>query len=463
MSFARPIPSTAVEDPAVRGQGPPFDAASGHRERLVVGLIAVVAALPSLVSAASGGFVADDWGFLLGAEQGSSTWWLEGLDARFRPVQAAIHGLMFELFGSSAAASLVTMALLEVVAALMLRRLVARFAPLGAADAAALVWAALPNRSAPRLWISAAPVTVCVLLLLGAALAATGERRRPVVATALACAAVLTYEAGVLVGLLVVVWAWFDPVLPRPDVVARIARPVVVYGVVVVWNLMTSPKSSSAPAASTSAFDALAGAGLVPHGLGAAGTAAGLLVLGSAIAGTWVDRPLRPVVHLGALVALAGLAPLLLVGASPTLSGPVDRLNVIPMLGLAVVLGVGLHAIATRLRRPVVAVAVAGLTATVAVAHADDLRAVDAARRDAERAVEAFADLPPQLTDDRLVLDPGAGHRGWYAFGWGSARAAIRLRTGLDLELRDPPAGHLDARSDETVVRIDSERGVVAR
>lgn len=432
--------------------------------RLTILFIAAVAAAPTLASAFNSGFVADDWGFLRAASHGSSSWWVHGVDIRFRPIQAAIHGVMFESFGDHAAASLVVMAALEVTVALLLRRLLMRFVPERAASVVALIWAALPNRSAPRMWISATPVTVCVLLLLGAALAASAHPRRRIVATLLCCLAVLTYESGVLIGAMIIAWAWHDGGLARRDLVVRIARPGVAYAVVVLWNVLTSPKTPSTPAATRSAIDGLIGAGLTPAAFGVWGSLVGLAFFGLAVVGMRREPDRRTVFYCGALVALAGVLPLLAVGASPVVNGPVDRLNVIPMLGVAIMLGVGIDAFIGRFPPAALGAGTLGIGLMFGLvfgaAQIDDVTAVNRARSDANTTIAAFALLPNNLADRSLVLDPGVGHRGWYAFGWDSAKAAIELRNGRLVELRDPPAGHLEVQPGETVVRIEHGRVV---
>lgn len=435
------------------------------RERLPLVIAAIVAAAPSLASALHAGLLVDDWGFADGART-SNDWWMRGVDVGFRPLQAAIHGAMFEAAGAHPAVLLVVMACLEIVLVVALHRAVRAATNVGIANAVAIAWALLPNRSAPRLWIAATPTNVSMLFLVVAAGLAI-SRRRPIVATLLCCAAVLTYEAGVILGALVIAAAWNDPTLDRAERRERIMRPLLAYGAVVAWNLWWSPKASTSPAWSLNGVDAVVGRGLTPYQLGGFGTVVGLVMVAGAAVAAWGRDDTRRVVQCGAAVIAGGLLPLFVVGAGPTVDGPIDRLAVIPSLGSALVLGAGVFAVwrsltsvPRRWARNVVATLLAlPLVGLALVAQVDDVVNVNAARRDGVATVAAFANLPSALRGAPLVLDPGHGHRGWIPFGFGSLDAAIRLRVGRPVAVvRDPQPDRVDRRGDEIVVRLDHGR-----
>jgi hypothetical protein len=72
----------------------------------------------------------------------------------------------------------------------------------------------------------------------------------------------------------------------------------------------------------------------------------------------------------------------------------------------------------------------------------------------------AFGRSGPALPAGPLVLAPSPDHGGWIPFGYGTLGPAVRLRTGSDVEVRDPRyvLGRVDP--DETVV-AGSAGGIV--
>jgi hypothetical protein len=424
--------------------------------------IGVLAALPTLVGMVTGGFIADDW-LVLDQERTSWTWWTHSIDVRFRPIQAAYHGLTFAVLGAHPAAHLLLVAALQALCAVLVV-LVARrcFSPTTALVIGA-VWAVLPNRGSTRLWISAAPVTVAIILLLLGALAATSDPQKSWLATLCCCLSVLCYEAGVALALAVVVWAWWRRGDDWRDTLVRSARGLVPFIATVEWNLATSPKKPTGSRGRLLGIpDAFFGHGLTPRALG---PVAVVVVVAAIVAGialglrserrTEVTRLLVG----GAAVALLGSVPFVLAGFDQVNEGPFDRANAFGGLGVALVLAGALLGWWER-RRTATSIVMVSAALLVVSANADDVWDVSAAARDGVRAVHAIAALPPGLHDQRLVLAPIQNHGYWIPFGFGSAEAAAATVTS-GLRIRDSRYVLGPVRRNEVVVRLEGRQLVV--
>ena len=424
--------------------------------RRTIALIALLAALPTLASAVRAGFIVDDWAFLRSAQQ-SPMWWLHGPDIFYRPGQAAIHGVMFGLLGAHPLAHLLVLAGLEAAVVIVLAVVLGRLVSSRMTATILLVWALLPNRSAPRLWSAAAPVSVSLLLLCLAACCITARQRRPLVVTALCCAAVLTYEAGALVGAALIGIAWFDTDRAGRDRWFRVVRALSGFSAVVVWNVWHSPKGFEGYPPPSVVPQSLLGSGLMPHGVNGVATTM-LLAATLAVCATGLrSQRHRRTSRFGLAFTAAALLPLLLAGAFPPGHGPGDRLNSVVLVGVAVLLGSGYEAIRCQAPR-VVLVAAALFAGLTVAAQIDDISAVNAARRDVDDTIVALSHLPQHLEGRSLILDAGDGHDGWFGFGWGSARAAVEFETGTTVDIDDPRHADIDPGPGDHVVSISGDR-----
>lgn len=445
-----------------RGPAPPDAVPRARLDRWGLAAVLAIAALPTLIAAARPAFVADDWGFLDQARHGPWTWWIHGIDVRSRPLQAAYHGVTFDLLRGHVTAHLILLAALQATAAWLLVRLVARFASWRTALAVGLAWAVLPNRGSTRLWISAAPVSLSIVLLLIAALVATRARPTTIsrwVVVAVASASVLTYEGGAVVALLVVAVAWWPPDTEVVKAALQAAPGLAVYGAVVVWNVSTSPKGVSGSAPLISAVDALVGHGLAPRALGAFGVAALVVLVGW---GAWLGRgddEVRRLWAVGAIVAVAGSLPFLVSGFEQVVEGPGDRANAFACLGVALMIGAAMGSLARHGGRPMIAAATVG--ALLLVAGLDDVSDVRRAGDVGTATVAAFARSSGALPAGPLVLAPAADHGEWIPFGYASLPSALRVDAGLDVDVRDPRYALGPVAPDETVVRETGGRIVV--
>ncbi len=424
--------------------------------------IGLLAAVPTLVGMASSGFVVDDWQ-LLDQERTSWTWWLHGIDIRFRPIQAAYHGLTFAALGAHPNAHLLLVAALQAGCAILVVLAARRWFPPTTALLVGAVWAVLPNRGSTRLWISAAPVTIAIILLLLGVLAATSHPPRSWLATLCCCLSVLCYEAGVGLCLVVVVWAWWREGDEWRDRLLRSSRGLVPFIATLEWNIATSPKHpTGSHGRALGVPDALFGHGLVPRALGPiAVVAIASAIVGGIVLGLRSGRraEVTRLVGAGITAAVLGSVPFVLAGFEQVNEGPADRANAFAGLGVALVLAGAL--LGWWERRRTATVLVAGCAAVLVVsANVDDIRDVSAAAHDGVSVVHAIEVLPPSLRHQRLVLAPTTNHDGWIPFGFGSLESAASTVTS-GVKLREMRYVLGPVHPDETLVRLDGEHLVL--
>src|SRR3954452_22738117 len=104
---------TVLDRPRV---GAPRHAAS-HAWLPLAG-VALLATVPTLLGMVSGGVIADDW-MVLDQERAAWTSWLHGIAVRFRPIQAAYHGITFAVVGAPPVAHLLLVAALQGLCAVL--------------------------------------------------------------------------------------------------------------------------------------------------------------------------------------------------------------------------------------------------------------------------------------------------------------------------------------------------------
>lgn len=425
--------------------------------RRATAAVVLVAAVPSVLAAFPGGFIVDDWYYVAESRRAPFTWWLDEVDLRYRPFQTFTHWVTFAVCGDHPTAHLLVAAVAEAVFLWLAMQLAARFLPARLVLVIGAVWALLPNRSAPRLWAAALPVMVAGILVACAGLAATGRTKRPVVATALAVASVVTYESWFALALLAaVVGAWQSGTRWFRQTTAAIAASII--GLAVVWNQVTSPKGRYPVASFSSAVDALVGSGLTHPGSGSMGRLFGVGLVGAVVTGFALTAPARrrlvaATVGFGLALAITSALPLVVAGASFEAHGSGDRLNVASLVGVAVAVGAAIGG--PLLRQPVpddraarlvaprtfaAAVTGVGVAATMSWALLSDLDDVREARRDGIEIAGALRSIPDGSV---VVLVPRADRNGWSPFGSLTAREATWVLHGVRPRVYDAKDGEV--------------------
>lgn len=291
------------------------------------------------------GWFADDWWTLRNAEFGP--WWnAAGTEQwRVRPGAGVMYALCFGLLRSPVAGYLL-LVVLNVAVAVLMFRLLRRFAPPALAGVSAGVWVLMPNHTATDFWVSGANIQLALVLALLACLRMAGEptRRNVLWAVALSAAATLSYEAVfALVGVAAVVVPWAAHRKPvwRMTLACWCAGLACATWILLNWN----PRK---PVASewqdpTPLLDAHFGWGVLPDAVSGVGVLAALTFLvWSVVAARGAVRggpvPVPEVAALvGAVVVVAGFTPFVRYAYEPLGLG--DRVNAVSSLGSAVVWG----------------------------------------------------------------------------------------------------------------------------
>ena len=384
-----------------------------------VPVFGLAGALPSLVWAFWGaGLIQDDWDY---ANSIHFTGWLEALRYRAltqpaRPLQGVWYTLTFGLFHTHPLPHALALAALNAVAAALVFVVADRLWGRRIGIATALVWVVLPNRGSARLWFSVAPAMLALCLLLTGVLLLLN--RRPWAAAVVLTASVLTYESVVALALgAVVVWTWRR----RHE---RWRAGLVMAGTTVaaaayIWA--RSPKREAPVHAFRHAggwLSSLIGTGVFGRGwlatVGglAIGIWVGVAIVRVVLPGFDASREERVAVQ-GGLVLVLGLAPFLGTGFSVATDGIFDRGNILPDLGLAVVVGALLVSLYERARLvlPVVAVL---FVAVPLVLNGRDLSDYRRAVRDGNRLqAQLKTDVP--AFDHPLVIGPPLNNDGGIA------------------------------------------------
>lgn len=201
--------------------------------------IGAVVLLPYVV-AGPGHFV-DDWFALRNAV--TDGWWHAAGDGqwRARPGAGLVYALTFGLIGARPWVHVALAAVVLVVSALVLARLLRRFLPPLVATAVAGTWLVVPNHTSLEAWPSAMNIALALLLLLLAVDRLTRDQLtfgRQIASSLLLALAVLTYEATAPVGVVAVLLLAWRCRGDRQDA----ARLLVVHGVfltpVAAWMLL---------------------------------------------------------------------------------------------------------------------------------------------------------------------------------------------------------------------------------
>jgi hypothetical protein len=376
-------------------------------------------ALPSLIWAFGGaGLIHDDWDY---ANSIHFTGWLEALRYRAlvqpaRPLQGVWYTVTFGLFHVDPLPHALGLAALNGVAAALVFVIADRLWGRRIAIATALAWVVLPNRGSARLWFSVAPAMLALCLLLIGVLLLLNQR--PWAATVLLTASVLTYESVVALALAAVV---VRTVRRHPD---RWRRGILMAGALAgaaayIWS--RSPKRGTPVHVfghATSWVSSLLGAGVFGAGwlprIGGLAIAIwlGVAVIRVVLPGFDASSEERVALH-GLVVLGLGLAPFLGTGFPVATDGIFDRANILPDLGLAVVLGSLLVFLYAR-ARPALPIAALLFVIVPAVLNARDLSDYRRAVTDGERVQARLAtDVPP--FNQPLVIGPPLNGKGGVA------------------------------------------------
>jgi hypothetical protein len=277
-----------------------------------------------------------------------------------------------------------------------------------------LVWVVMANRSTSHYWFSVGPVLVAICFLLAGTLLVCHQR--PWLAVAVLGAGVLTYEGvAVLATLVVVMWVWKARRQRALHGAAMLA--VLIAAVAVDW--VQSPKLGTTPIFFGHArnwVSTLFGAGIFTTRAGVAiGSSVVLVAVVVALARVVVPgfaaTPSQRVVLFGMAVSIGGLLPFLVVGFRVGTDGLFDRGNVVPDLGIAIVLGAILASAAAHLPRALGASAVGLAVVALAWPGGQSLKNyVHAAAVGRQLQAEFARDLPP--LDQPLVVGPPVPYPG---------------------------------------------------
>lgn len=433
-------------------------APGGRLRRWWLAGVGLVAALPSLVWAASGPvFVHDDFWLLDAYGQGDvgaslRALWEGATVAPARPGASLYYALTYAAFGDHPLPHTLVQAAVNAAAAVLVLLAAEKVWREDVALAVGAIYAVLPNRGSTQLWAAVAPNAIAVGLVAGAVVLLT--RKRPVLATVALVVALVTYEGVFGVALLVVLW-W----------VARDARDrrarAWPWGAVSIGALLAtaalsflrSPKRqvTSAGLGIDRLVSSQLGAGVFvwawPAMVGSALILLGVLTV-LVVPGDARTRYRTDLV--GALVLWAAcLLPFVATRWPIGSEGFFDRANVVIGLGTAAVLGVVLAWLVDLVPRPVGIVVAGGLVGLFAVASLTDVSAYRTARDDgAALLAQVLADVAPTDRTVRIVPPPAAEQGvAQYASGGNLTTAVTRARGDHvdfwlipDVEPLPPPA-----------------------
>lgn len=297
--------------------------------------ILVAAVLPAVVYLAHGPtWLREDWQFVAEEQEGT----LHQTFLPTRPVAWAIHNAVFGIRPTPAMVLILSTVAL-VVAALLFRAVLRRWLPTYA-DAAALVWVALPIHTSMSWWASGLYITIAAALALQS-LRVDGRRGAWWV-----LAAGLCYEATVLPVVIIGVWRrqWWHA-----------GAGTACLG----WTFWHRPESYG--------FGLIDPLLMLKGGFGLSISA----ILGAVILAMAVRHRDRVEVRVGLLLGVGGVLPFAAQGWDITFDGVRDRANVTAAFGVALVLA-GL----ARRHLPVVAAALVAVTMVHAIEYgraADDV------------------------------------------------------------------------------------------
>lgn len=311
--------------------------------------------MPLLAAAGGVGLILDDIEFAAAARFDGFAGFLEEIG--YRPGQGLYHGVTFVAFGEHAMAHLVVLAALNAAVAGLVWEVARRWLPVSHAVSMTIVWVLLSHRDATRFWISTGPNHVAlILVLVGVLLVLTRGRDRRTLATvsALAFAAVCTYEGALGVAGLLVAWASWDRSLTGwVRRLAAAAAPIVGAALVIAWR---SPRrGATRPFAGWQDSVGHHLRSVVPFPLDGLGPIVLVAIVGVGLVGYRSSKrrgdtsPVEFAPLVGVALVAAGLAPFLLGGFPIGPNGILDRGNLFADLGIAVIVGWGIATAAARL------------------------------------------------------------------------------------------------------------------
>lgn len=356
-----------------------------HRfdQRLLGALLCALGMLPSLLWLLAGpDLLTDDFGHtLVFREEGLLGGALDrSFESTGRPFVGVYYLLTYGLIGDTPELHAIVMAALNGVLVVTVWRVGRRIMPANAAYLAALLLAVVPNRASTRLWFATGNyVLATILVIIGLALVIVWSR--PVYAAILLTIGILLFEgtAG-LVAAGISLWALDDP-KGRIRTAALVAAPP---AITAVGMYLASPKRSSSGPTWRDSVETI-GAGLLGEGLwgptfGAIGSV--VLLTTAVVAGVLLlpsfrrpDRHLRTV-RIGAVAALIGSAPFIVGGSPFATQGIFDRTNLIPLVGVSVLIAGAIDALSRRTPRAAWGIALVAVTlfAGQNIADVDDYR-----------------------------------------------------------------------------------------
>lgn len=410
----------------------------GRDQRIGLGL-ALLAALPSLAWAVAGAdLLTDDFVVTRGLQTSGlvAGMWDLAFEAPARPGAAPYFVVTFLGIGDHPMVQALLMALLNGAAVVVLWRLLARVVSRDAALAAALVFALVPNRGSTRLWFAVGS-NLFGLILVGVGAVVLLERKRPWLAGAVLAAAVLTYEgtAG-LAGAVVVGWWLLDAGRRTRQAVGLLG----ILGGAALLLFVLSPKHDvEGPGPFENARTTVEGLlGFGFWGSRGLGTLGALVLLGLVAASASTLAPslrgrqstLTREVLIGAGLALAAALPFLVGGAPFAVRGIFDRNNLVPGVGVALVLGAALAALVRR-NRPFGLALGSLVLGVLAFGNVQDVRDYRQAVIDGHELVAAILDDVDPLAGGTVVVPPLPGSTGVEQFILsGDLTAALEMRQG---------------------------------
>jgi hypothetical protein len=414
------------------------------RRRALTITFGLLGAAPSLLWALRHpSLIHDDWAFAAMVRfHGVWATVVDGLHTSGRPLHGLYFGIAFGIFGTHPVPHALLLALLNGVSAVLVWTIACQLASRRLALFTTIAWVVLANRSSGHYWFSAGPEMLAVCLLLGGVLLLC--RHRPRWAAVALIAAVLTYEATLVLALLAIAgWVWQERGARRRWCSGAAVATAVTAAAGFVWlhspkrdtavHLFAHPGNWVAAQMGTGIFGTRAGTVVGSSIVIIALTIASAKMIMPGFVATSSERRLL----LGAAVSMGGLLPFLAVGFPVATDGLFDRGNIVADLGTAIVLGI-LLASAARLPRvlaaPVLAVAIAAL----ALPGVHGLATYIDAAKDGRELQAGFASDLPTL-DKPLVVGPPLPNTG------GVAAFLTSWDTGAYLQLsHDDP--HIHAR-----------------
>lgn len=435
---------------------------SGHCRRMAA-VLAVLAAGPSVAWGVVGAdYLTDDFGVAYTLVQKGllAGFWEFAFVAPGRPAMAPYHVLIYQGIGERFLLQALLLAVLNAGTALLLWQALRCVVRERTALLAALVFAVVPNRGATRLWFVLGANLLAVACLAGAVILLY-RHARFAPAVVLLLTGIAAYEGIAGVGFLVITGWWLQARGPRRR------RAVVAWASIAASALAAWAFSPKRDVNGPGPFDHVGtiSSGVFGSGfwgseaVGAVGLTVVLLALAASLAqllpsfrrGSVVPRE----VLLGGAVVAAAVVPFLVGGAPFGVRGIFDRNNLVPDIGVSVIVGVLLAAL-WAVRREVGAVASVVVLAWLAIGNVQDVRDYRDAVRDG-RALEAavLADVDP-TAGTVVVVPPLPGETGVEQYILdGDLPAALKLRVGqewgsvsmplLEEDCRARVAGSLDA------------------